>query len=331
MDTPTTTTPSPPPTGTTTSPLVSVIVGVYNKERFIGECLRSVLSQTYTNWELIVVDDASTDNSLAEAEHAIAGDSRARIVRRKTNSGLPAVARNEGIRVAQGKYVAFLDADDLWKTEKLCVQTTYMEFHPEYPLTHTRCEEIDGSGQVLRVRHGGNLPPPGDCLRELFRHCFICTSTVMVRKDFGDALGWFPEKPEYRCGEDYDFFVRCAGRGLVGMPEGILGCYRNVPLSISRSGDNWKSTPSDYRRKCLFCGRKELWQGRLKPREMRRLAWDAAEENAWYWRSRDNRGRAFWFALQMMRWRPLAPQTWRQMAGCLVKSKSREGDASEQV
>ena len=315
MDIPTTTL---QPNSAETTPLVSVIVGVYNKERFVGECLRSVLAQTYTNWELIVVDDASTDNSLAEAERAIAGDSRTRILRRKTNSGHPGVARNEGLRAARGRYVAFLDADDLWKPEKLSVQVAFMEEHPEYPLTHTRCEEIDAEGRVLRVRHGDNLPPPGDCLRELFRHCFICTSTVMVRKDFGEALGWFPEKPEYRCGEDYEFFVRCAGKGLVGMPDGLLGCYRNVPLTISRSADNWKATPSDYPRKCIFFRRKELWQGRLTPGEMRRIAWDAADENAWHWRSRGNRTRAFWFALQMMRWRPLTPQTWRQVAGCFL-------------
>ena len=300
-------------------PLVSVIVGVYNKERFVGECLRSVLAQTYTNWELIVVDDASTDNSLAEAERVIADAPRVRILRRETNSGHPGVVRNEAVRTSHGKYVAFLDADDLWKPEKLAVQVAYMEEHPEYPLTHTRCEEIDAEGQVLRVRHGGNLPPPGDCLRELFRHCFICTSTVVVRKDFGEALGWFPEKPEYRCGEDYEFFVRCAGKGLVGMPDGILGCYRNVPLTISRRGDNWKATPSDYPRKCIFFRRKELWQGRLTPGEMRRIAWDAADENAWHWRSRGNRTRAFWFALRMMRWRPLTPQTWRHVAGCFWK------------
>lgn len=291
-------------------PLVSVIVGVYNKERFVGECLRSVLAQTYTNWELIVVDDASTDGSLAEVESSVGADPRVRILRRETNSGHPGVARNEGIHEASGKYVAFIDADDLWKPEKLAVQTAYMESHPEYPLTHTRCEEIDEHGNVLRVRHGGQLPPPGDCLRELFHHCFICTSTAMLQKDFGDALGWFPEQPEYRCGEDYDFFVRCARNALVGIPDGVWGCYRNIPRSISRSGDNWKATPSDYVRKQLFSVRKELWEGRMRDKEMRKIVWNAANENAWYWRSQDDRGKTWWFVVQMLRLRPWALQTW---------------------
>ena len=316
MDTPTTT---QQPTSATPSPLVSVIVGVYNKERFVGECLRSVLSQAYTNWELIVVDDVSTDGSLAEVERVVGSDSRVRILRRERNSGLPAVARNEGIRAARGKYVAFLDADDLWKPEKLAVQTAYMESHPEFPLTHTRCEEIDEHGNVLRVRHGGQLPPPGDCLRELFHHCFICTSTAMVRKDFGEAVGWFPELPEYRCGEDFDFFVRCAGKAMVGIPDGILGCYRNIPRSISRDDANWKAMPSDYVRKRLFFGRNELWKGHMTAREMRRIAWDAADENAWYWRAQGERRKAWWFVFQMVRWRPCALRTWQHVVSVTLQ------------
>jgi glycosyltransferase involved in cell wall biosynthesis len=302
-------------------PLVSVIVGVYNKERFVGECLRSVLAQTYENWELIVVDDASTDGSLAEVERAVGNDPRVRILQRKTNSGLPAVARNEGIRAARGKYVAFIDADDLWKPEKLAVQTAYMEAHPEYPLTHTRCEEIDEHGNVLRVRHDGQLPPPGDCLRELFNHCFICTSTAMVRKNFGDELGWFSAKPEYRCGEDYDFFVRCAGKAKVGIPDGVWGCYRNLPQSISHDDVNWKATPSDYVRKRLFYGRKELWKGRVTGGEMRNIAWDAANENAWYWRSRKEWRKASWFAEKMLVLRPLSFRSWGQFAGAALKRR----------
>lgn len=299
-------------------PLVSVIVGVYNKERFVGECLRSVVAQTYTNWELIVVDDASTDGSLTEVKRAVGNDPRVRILRRKKNSGLPAVARNEGIRAAHGKFVAFVDADDLWKPEKLAVQTAYMEEHPEFPLTHTRCEEIDENGTVLRVRHDGQLPPPGDCLRELFHHCFICTSTVMLRKDFGETLGWFAENPEYRCGEDYDFFVRCAEKDMVGIPPGVWGCYRNLPRSISRSNGNWKAMPSDYVRKRLFHTRKELWQGRMPAGEMRRLVWDAANENAWYWRARGDWRKALWFAAQMWRWQPCSLLTWRQTVGAVL-------------
>lgn len=307
--------------GSEKCPLVSVIVGVYNKERFVGDCLRSVLAQTYPFWELIVVDDASTDGSLAEVEKGLAGISQACILRRGENSGHPGVVRNQALRRARGKYVAFLDADDCWKSGKLATQVSYMEAHPEYPLTHTVCEEIDASGNILRVRHGGRLPPPGDCLLALFQHCFICTSTVVVRRDFGEQMHWFTENPEYRCGEDYDFFVRCAKDHGVGIPDGIWGQYRNVEESISHRDGNWKNTPSDYVRHKCFLMRKQLWKGRVSSTDMRRLAWLAAQENCQFWRAKERWNRARWFSWEMLKLRPLAVDTWRQLGGVVLRRR----------
>lgn len=302
-------------------PMVSVVVGVYNKERFVGECLRSVLAQTWSDWELIVVDDASTDESLAEVKRALSGESKARILERRENSGHPGVVRNQALKEAHGKYVAFLDADDCWKSGKLAAQVTYMETHPEYPLSHTVCQETDETGKVLRVRHGGILPPPGDCLAALFQHCFICTSTVMVRRDFGERLGWFTEDSAYHCGEDWDFFVRCAGTGEIGIPEGIWGEYRNVRGSISHRDANWKSAPSDYVRSSLFLRRKELWEGRMEAAEMCRLSWDMAQENCQYWRGQGNWTRAGWFAFEMLKLRPLTKGTWLQLGGVALRRR----------
>lgn len=300
-------------------PLVSVIMGVYNKERFVAQSLKSVLTQTYPNWELIVVDDASTDKSLAVLRKILSNEPRSRIVERQENSGLPAVARNQALRMAKGKYVAFLDADDCWKPGKLAAQLAYMETHPEFPLTHTVCEEIDENGIVLRVRHGGLLPPPGDYLATLFRHCYITTSTVMLRRDFGKQIGWFTELPEYRCGEDWDFFVRCARNNGIGVLDGIWGEYRNACGSVSHVDGNWKSTPSDYVRSAFFLHRKELWTGRLPAAAMRKLAWESAMENCQYWRGLGHWTRARWFCLEMMKLRPLAVNTWRQIGGVILR------------
>jgi glycosyltransferase involved in cell wall biosynthesis len=302
-------------------PLVSVIVGVYNKERFVEACLRSVLGQTCPNWELLVVDDASTDGSLATVRKVLSGEARAQVFARKENSGLPGVTRNQALRMAQGKYVAFLDADDCWKPGKLAAQLAYMEAHPEYPMTHTVCEETDETGRVLRVRHGGVLPPPGDCLAALFRHCFICTSTVMVLREFGERVGWFSEEPEYRRGEDWDFFVRCAKECGIGVPDGIWGEYRNVNGSISHVDENWKSTPSDYVRSSFFLRRKNLWKGKISASEMRKTVWEAAMENCQHWRGRENWKRAGWFAREMLKLRPWAVDTWRQIAGVALRRR----------
>lgn len=302
-------------------PLVSVIVGVYNKDRFVGDCLKSVLAQTYPRWELIVVDDASTDASLPEIERTLAGETRARVVRMERNSGRPAVARNRACQVAKGTYVAFLDADDLWKPGKLEAQVAFMEAHPEVALSHTRCEVVDGEGRVLGVRHGTSLPSGSDVLPVLLRHCFVCTSTVMVRKHAGDVLGWFCEDPVFRCGEDFEFFLRCLRVGKLGLVDLVLGQYREVGSSVSHEDENWRCQPSDYVHKKLFLERPSLWKGAVSEKEMRRIVWAAAEENAYHWRGRGEWGKALWFAWEMAKLRPYAPGTWRQIGGILLRRR----------
>lgn len=302
-------------------PLVSVIVGVYNKERFVGECLRSVLAQTYANWELIVVDDASTDGSLGEVERAVGHDPRVRIIRRERNSGHPGVARNEALRSARGKYVAFLDADDLWKPGKLAVQTAFMEARPEYPFTHTRCEEIDEAGNFLNLRHGGVYPPDGDCLKALLTHCFVCTSSVMLRTALLEETGLFSEEKCFRSGQDYEFFVRCAKDHPFGMPEPVLVRYRRFDGTVSRNAANWRSMPSDFVRHRLFLGRASLWQGRLSPREVRAMAVDSAEENAYAARRNGHWRHAAWFAAQIIRLLPWSPRGWKQLGASIARRK----------
>lgn len=303
------------------SPLVSVIVGVYNKERFVGECLRSVLAQTYPNWELIVVDDASTDNSLAEAERAISGDSRARFLRRETNSGHPGVVRNEGIRAARGMFIAFLDADDVWKPEKLAVQTAYMEAHPEYSFTHTRCEEIDSEGCSLGIRHGGVYPPNGDCLKALLTHCFVCTSSVMLRMALLKETGAFSEENCFKSGQDYEFFVRCAKEHPFGMPDPVLVRYRRFDGTVSRNPANWRSMPSDFVRHKIFLERPALWKGRLSRQAVREIALDSAEENAYAARRDGQWKHAAWFAAQIIRLSPWSLRGWKQLGASVARRK----------
>lgn len=299
-------------------PLVSVIVGVYNKERFVGECLRSVLAQTYPNWELIVVDDASADNSLAEVRRAISDDSRARILRRQANSGHPGVARNQALQEAQGKYVAFLDADDVWHSDKLERQVAFMERHPEYPVTHTQCREIDAQGQVLGLRHAGHYPPDGDCLEPLLEHCFICTSTVMILRDALRTIGMFSEEECFKSGQDYEFFVRCAKAFPLGMPDVPLTDYRRFPGTVSRNPANWKSMPSDFVRHFIFLRREYIWRNRISRRRMEGIACLSAEENAYAARRERRWGHCAWFAIQILRIWPASGKGWRQLLAAMI-------------
>lgn len=105
--------------------LVSIITPSYNSEQFISKTIDSVLSQTYSNWELIIIDDKSPDHSNDIIHEYVCKDSRIKLVELEENRG-PAVARNAGIKLAKGKYIAFLDADDLWMPEKLSIQISIM-------------------------------------------------------------------------------------------------------------------------------------------------------------------------------------------------------------
>ena len=107
------------------SPLVSIIVPSFNSERFLEECIRSVIDQTYQNWELLVVDGGSTDQTICIVEGFARNESRIKLVANPADDG-PAQARSVGIRASRGHYIAFLDSDDLWLPEKLATQLAFM-------------------------------------------------------------------------------------------------------------------------------------------------------------------------------------------------------------
>lgn len=106
--------------------LVSIITPSYNSSKFIVQAIESVLNQTYKNWEMIIVDDVSMDNSNEIIEEYMRKDHRIKLIKLATNSG-PAVARNKAIKDSKGRYIAFLDADDLWISEKLEIQISFMQ------------------------------------------------------------------------------------------------------------------------------------------------------------------------------------------------------------
>ncbi len=128
--------------------LVSIIMPNYNSGRFIENSLASILAQTYENWELILVDDCSTDDSIKIVETLIANDRRIKLINLTKNSG-PSVARNCAIEEANGRYIAFLDSDDLWHSDKLLKQISFMKEH-NAALSFTGYYHIDEkSGTVI--------------------------------------------------------------------------------------------------------------------------------------------------------------------------------------
>lgn len=200
-------------------PLVSVIVPCYNYGQFLTECLNSLLAQSLKNWECILVDNGSTDNTNKVCRDFVASDKRFVLIETENNG--PSAARNCGIRIAKGKYIQFLDADDLLQCDKLLHQTEYLEKNPETDLVYSDVRFFDDKNPgILRTSLKGNksddwLPhisgENGVVLKYLRSYNFIVTHSPLLRKSLIDKIGGFDEKMATL--EDWDFWLRCAFSG----------------------------------------------------------------------------------------------------------------------
>jgi len=130
-----------------TTPLVSIITPSYNASKFIEETLESILKQTYSNWELIIIDDCSTDNSIEILQPYIEQDSRIKVLLNETNLGA-ASSRNRGLDIANGDYIAFLDSDDLWLPQKLSKQIAFMQ-QENVLLSYTSYYAMNETGRTI--------------------------------------------------------------------------------------------------------------------------------------------------------------------------------------
>lgn len=159
-------------------PKVSIIMPAYNAEKYIEDSIKSVLSQTYSNWELIIVDDYSSDNTVDIVKEYTGLDRRIKLVCQKANFGV-AFSRNKGLDCADGKYVAFLDSDDLWDREKLEKQVAFME-KSKCVLTYTNYQKFN-----TVCTQGDKIIECPQCMRaqDVLRNTTIGCLTVMVNKD----------------------------------------------------------------------------------------------------------------------------------------------------
>jgi len=182
-------------------PAVSVIIPTHNRWPMIGEAVESVLAQSFKDFELIVVDDGSSDGSAANIK-GLGRDIRIIV---QSRCGVSA-ARNYGASFARGRYLAFLDSDDLWLAEKLAVQTAFMVEHPEMQICQT---------EETWLRHGKRVnpkakhrKPSGDIFRASLELCLVSPSAVMMTKKLFDETGGFDES--FPVCEDYDLWLRIA-------------------------------------------------------------------------------------------------------------------------
>ena len=211
-------------------PLISIIVPVYNYFPCFIETLNSVKKQTYTNWEIIFVDDCSTDESGKKLDEILVKDRRINVVHLSENSGA-AIARNKGLDLVKGDFVAFLDADDEWYPEKLEKQLSFM-LENNYYFSFTAYEIITSSGELTNklVDHISTISVGyKDMLKK--RATMGC-STVML--DWRELCQY--RMPLIRTGQDYGLWLNILRDGYKAhCLNEVLTKYRIVPGSISRN------------------------------------------------------------------------------------------------
>jgi len=204
------------------NPLVSVIIPTYNNAHFIGRALQSVVDQTYENWEVIVVDNHSIDNT----DEVISSFNNARIkVLKIHNNGIIASSRNKGIRSAKGEWIAFLDSDDWWSANKINIILDYVDksdvfvAHPLKKIYNNKIKKINENDSTTCLpRSYKDLVVKGNS---------ISTSSVMVKASVLNEIGLFNESKEYVASEDYDLWLRISYSGIrVRCVNQQLGYYR---------------------------------------------------------------------------------------------------------
>lgn len=204
--------------------IFSIITPSFNSSEFISTTIVSIIQQTLTSWELLIIDDYSTDNTVSIVERFISTDDRIKLLRLNENSGA-AVARNVGIEQAKGRYIAFLDSDDIWSPTKLEKQLNFMEKN-QYPFTYTEYKKIDVQGKVI-----GDLSMPSrisyhDMLKG---HTIGCLTAVYDTNYFGKVY-----MPIINKRQDLGLWLKLLKKGRIayGVNES-LAFYRVRSDSIS--------------------------------------------------------------------------------------------------
>lgn len=206
--------------------LVSIITPAFRAESVIGETIKSVIAQTYSNWEMLIVEDCSPDNTRDVICQWAQTDPRVRLIALELNGG-PAIARNAALERASGRWIAFLDSDDLWLPQKLERTLQHAKAH-QAVLTFTGFRRITADGRVI----GGYIGTPSTLsYRQLLGNTAIATSTVLLDRN---VVGDIRMKKTYY--DDFDCWLQILKRGYLayGLDEDLMH-YRVMDQSVSRN------------------------------------------------------------------------------------------------
>ena len=204
--------------------LVSIITPAFNSESFIAETINSVISQTYQNWEMIIVDDCSTDNTKNIIRSFQEKDGRIRLIENETNKG-SAYSRNLALRNATGRWIAFLDSDDLWLPEKLEKQIEFMTKN-NYRFSYTKYSEIDENSNDNGIYLSG---PKVITKNKMFAYCWPGCLTIMYDAKFVGLI----QTVDIKINEEYALWIKVSKKTNCHLLEENLAKYRRHLNSLS--------------------------------------------------------------------------------------------------
>lgn len=209
--------------------LVSIITPMYNSEAYIEETIKSVIHQSYEKWEMLIIDDGSIDNSINIVKGYVKRDKRIKLIEKEKNQGA-AIARNIGIKESIGRYIAFLDSDDLWMSTKLEDQIIFMT-NNKTVLSYSSYEKIDEFGNHLK---NINIIKTRPTYHDLLKSNHIGCLTAMI--DLKLMNGEKPYMPNIKTRHDHGLWLSILLKGykVIGNPK-VLAKYRHRPGSISFS------------------------------------------------------------------------------------------------
>ena len=191
-------------------PLVSVIMGIYNCADTLEEAVDCIINQSFKDWELIMCDDCSSDDTYEVALKIAENDSRIKILKNEKNLTL-APTLNKCASVAKGKYLARMDGDDICALDRFQKEIDVLECHPEYAVVSCQMNLFDDNG-VYRVISHPDMPTSAD----LIKRSQFCHAGCMMRKDVFDSIFGYNESADYKRVEDYDLWARVYKAGYIG-------------------------------------------------------------------------------------------------------------------
>lgn len=213
--------------------LVSVVMPAYNAEKYIEQAILCILEQTYTKWELLIVDDASNDNTIAIIKKYALKDSRIKFSQNETNIGY-LKTWNKLIDIAAGDFITFLDADDACAANRINILYNYLEENPDIKIVGSNINLLSEEGRQIGTKE---YPVSTEEINKnlLSPKFSFCGSAVMIRKEVYQKVGGYREYFNRLGWEDHDWLIRCCIVFKAANIDQYLYSYRNTPGSVTRS------------------------------------------------------------------------------------------------